>query len=167
MVEGIEKYQFLQGKGYGDVLTLSNTQCIIYLQNFGEGVGFSFAAVADPETKFSLGSYLDAFVAGGKIGLCPKLPKGLDFEQKFIHDLQGFNTVLTSEALAAPLSGDFTWSPKYLAFTSELEMLGRELNNLLDINEDEYMPIWRRKRDGDLTWMDDVRRILAEKESKS
>ncbi len=168
MVEGIEKYKFLQGKGYGDVLNLSNSHCIIELQNFGEGVGFAFAAISDPETKFSLGEYLNAFVEGGRQKYWPKPPQGMDFQQKFINDLLAFNLVLTSETLAAPLAGDFSWVPKLAAFNEEFSRLSKELTRLEIVDEHpESDAIWNKKSDGDLTWMDDVRRILAEQESKS
>ncbi len=167
MLEGIEKYHFLQGRRNGDVVTLSNPHCIIYLQNFGEGIGFKFAAIGDPETKFSLSKYLDAFVDGGKQGNCPEPPQELDLEQQFVYVLKGFNSVLISDKLAAPLDGDFSWVPKQKAFNEEYERLDLKLDDLLEIDESEYFPIWVKKDDGDPTWMDDVRRILAEQESKS
>ena len=168
MVESIEKCHFLQGKGHGDVLTRTNSHCIIYLQNFGEGVGFAFAAIADPETEFSLSEYLDAFVEGGRQKYWPKPPQGMDNEQKFINDLLAFNLVLTSETLAMPLSGDFSWIPKLTAYNEEYSRLGQELTRLEVIDEHpECDDIWRKNLNGDLTWMDDVRRILVEQESKS
>lgn len=168
MVEGIEKYQFIQGKGSGDVLTLTNAYCIIELKNFGEGVGFAFAAISDPETKFSLGEFLNAFVEGGRQKYWPKPPQGMDLEQKFINDLLAFNLVLTSEILALPLGGDFSWSPKLASFKEEFSRLSQALTRLEIIDEHpESDAIWKKKSDGDLTWMDDVRRILAEQEAQS
>ncbi|MBK9451004.1 MAG: hypothetical protein IPN95_16675 [Bacteroidetes bacterium] len=168
MVESIDKYHFLQGKGHGDILTLTNSHCIIYLQNFGEGVGFSFAAISDPETEFSLSEYLDAFVQGGRQKYWPKPPQDIDLEQKLIDDMLAFNLVLTSEVLALPLAGDFSWSSKLTAYNEEYSRLGQELTRLEVIDEHpECDAIWRKNLNGDLTWMDDVRRILAEQESKS
>lgn len=168
MVEGIEKYNFVLGKGYGDIVTLTNSHCIIELQNFGEGVGFAFGAISDPETKVSLGEFLNAFVEGGRKKYWPESPQGIELEQKFIDDMLAFNLVLTSEILAAPLSGDFSWIPKLAAYNEEYSRLSQELSRLEIIDEHpESDAIWSKKLNGDLTWMDDVRRILAEQDSQS
>lgn len=167
MREGIEKYQFIQGKGFGDVLTLSNANCIIYIQNFGEGLGFSFAASGDPETQFSLSRYLDAFVEGGRGKYWPEPPQALEFEQQFIHSLKCFNVILTSEVLSPPLGGDFSWVSRLKAFEDEYRRLANELNDLVILEHSEGNALFEKRMNGDLTWMDDVRRILAEQESES
>lgn len=167
MREGIEKYQFLQGKGFGDVLTLSNPHCIIYIQNFGEGLGFSFAASADPDTKFSLSMYLNAFVKGGRGKYWPEPSQALEFEQQFIHSLECFNVILTSAILSSPLSGDFSWVSRLKAFEDEYEMLADNLNDLVYLEHPEGNALFEKRMCGDLTWMDEVRRILAEQESQS
>jgi hypothetical protein len=91
----------------------------------------------------------------------------MDIQQMFTNDILAFNLVVTSEILALPLGGDFSWVPKLKAFNEEYERLDLELDNLLEINEAEYDPIWIKKRNGDPTWMDDVKRILAEQEPES
>lgn len=165
MLEGIEKYHFLQGRRNGDVVTLTNPHCIIYLQNFGEGIGFKFAAIADPETKFSLSKYLDAFVDGGRQKYCPEPPQGLDLEKQFVLVLQGYNAVLTSKALAVPLSGDFTWVPNLISFNVEYEMLEGHLFDLIDLEHPDGLALRKKWSIGDLTWMQDVKRILSEQGS--
>lgn len=167
MAESIEKHHFLQGKGYGDVLTLSNPHCIIYLQNFGEGIGFKFAAIGDPEIKFSLSKYLDAFVEGGRQKYWPEPPQALEIEKQFIHTLQCFNVVLKSEILAAPLGGDFSWASRLKEFDDEYQRLANELNDLVYLEHPEGIALFEKRSNGDLTWMNDVTRILAEQESKS
>jgi len=167
MAESIERYQFHQEKGFGDILTLSNPKCIIYLQNFGEGVGFSFASKELPDVKHHLTEYLDALMEGGYYRYCPKAPEGLGREESFVRMLRGYNGALMADALAAPLGGDFSWVEKLVAFNEECERLVGELHNLLDLENPEGDAIWEKRSNGDLTWMDDVRRILAEQESQS
>jgi hypothetical protein len=168
MAESIEKYHFDQEKGYGDVLLLSNPHCIIFLQNFGEGVGFSFSSKELPDVKHHLTEYLDAMMEGGYYRYCPKAPEGLGMEESFVRMLRGYNGALMADALAAPLGGDFSWVEKLVAYNEERARLGQELTRLEVIDEHpESDAIWHKKLNGDLTWMDDVRRILAEQESKS
>lgn len=168
MASSIQKFGLVEGDAPGGLMTLSNANCIIFLENVENNyVGFDFASKAIPEVKFDLGFYLDAEVEGGSRKHCPHSPREWKDEAKFIYFLKAFDTLLMAGVLDAPLAGDFSWEPSFRGFVAEFKRLDSILTGFSRVKHPESRSI-RQKRDlFDLTWMDDVRRILSEQESKS
>ncbi len=166
--EAIQELGLSQGSGPGGAVTLYNENCILRITSNGPGVTFSLANATDPSQSYDLGDYLDAMVEGGYFRYFPMQPQGTDGLILHQESFKGFNNVLTSGVLSAPLKGDFAWIAEVVAMEEEDTRLSDELTRLEEIDEHpESEAIWDKKLAGDPTWMDDVKRILAEQESKS
>lgn len=168
LADAISHHNLQEGHAGGGIFTLSSTHCIIYLENVESNfVGFDFASSQLPEVKYDLGFYLDSMVAGGSATHCPKPPREWNDEDKFVHYLKAFNSIILNGNLDMPLRGDFAWRNKYDAFVADYKHLASVLTNLSRGNLNGVMSMLQKRNAFDLTWMDDVRRILAEQESKS
>jgi hypothetical protein len=163
----IENLHLTEGKLNGGGMTLSNNHCHIFLYNQEDTVGFDFAAQNTPLRKFDLRTFLDAIIEGGSANHFPAWPRNMAREDKFRGCLDAFKKLLETGAMKAPLSGDFSWQSKYDEFAAEENRLVLALAKLPRSMVAETIPIYRKQLASDLTWMDDVRRILAEQESKS
>jgi hypothetical protein len=167
MGECIQKYALVEGNAPGGVMTLGNAHCIIYLENIdSDYVRFDFASALAPEVQYSLTDFLDVAVEGGTFKHRPKPADDWDGEAQFKHYVT-YNALIVAGAMDAPLSGDFSWAPKVAAFLAEEERLNDQYQDLDEAEHPEAYSIWQKRKNYDLTWMDDVRRIVAEQESKS
>jgi hypothetical protein len=168
MGECIQKYALVEGDGPGGVMTLSNAHCIISLEDIDENyVRFDFASTLAPDVQYSLPDFLDVAVEGGTFKHRPKPSDDWDSEAQFKHYVVTYNTLLLAGAMDAPLSGDFSWAPRVAEYLAEEKELGSRLLEIRKSQHPESSVIWRKRSNYDLTWMDDVRRILAEQESQS
>lgn len=163
----IENFQLIEGKLDGGGVTLSNQHCQIYLYNQDDTVGFDFAPLDATPRKFDLRTFLDAIIEGGTAKHFPAWPRSTPREDKFRGCLDAFQTLVEAGAMDAPLAGDFSWISKYDEFAAEESRLIQALAKLPRSMGSETIPIYRKQLASDLSWMDDVRRILAEQESKS
>ena len=158
----IENFQLIEGKLDGGGVTLSNQYCRIFLYNQEDTVGFDFASMDATTRKFDLRTFLDAIIEGGAAKHFPVWPRNTPQEDKFRGCLDAFQKLVEAGAMNAPLSGDFSWILRYDEFASEEQRLDKVLATLPMSRDSETIPIYRKQLASDLTWMDDVRRILAE-----
>jgi hypothetical protein len=164
MRPSIQAFGLVAGAAPDGLMTLSNAHCIIYLDRVGsEYVGFTFASQGSPETRFGLGLYLDAVVDGGAAVHCPFPEKELEVEAKFVHYLTSFDGLIVAGALDAPLLGDFGWAGNYRRFVDKYQRLATELSYLSAMEHPEAVALLRKRLAFDLSWMEDVRRILLGK----
>jgi hypothetical protein len=162
MRPSIQAFGLVAGAAPDGLMTLSNAHCIIYLElatNYY--VGFSFASQSTPETRFSLGFYLDALVEGGCAKACPLPKRKWEVEAKFVHFLKSYDGLIIAGSLDAPLLGNFGWESNYRYFVEEYQRLASELSYLSASNHPEAISLLRKRMVFDLSWMDDVRRIVA------
>lgn len=161
----IDTFHLIEGKLGGERTTLSNQLCTIYLSNLEDVVGFDFAPIDSPERKFDLRTFLNAIIAGGAARHFPAWPRNMPKEEKFRACLDAFAELVNAGAMDAPLSGDFSWSTKYDEFEAEHDRLENILAAFPMSKDSETIPIYQKRMAFDLTWMDDVKRFLAEQGS--
>lgn len=162
MRSSMQAFGLVAGDAPDGLLTLSNAHCIIYLEIAKVYcVGFTFASQRAPEARFNLGFYLDALVEGGSAKCCPPPQKKWEVEAKFVHFLKAYDGLILAGSLNAPLLGDFGWEADYNCFVDEYQRLASELSNLSASDHPEAMPLLRKRMAFDLSWMEDVRRIVA------
>ena len=151
--------------GGGFVASLSNDHCVIELENVdNDYVRFEFHRPGEKEPRWELADYLDCRFAaqGGAFKLRPEPSEDLSNQEKFEWYLQRFDEVLVLGYLDAPLSGDYSWEGQYREAQEEYKRLSVELSRLSDAGLDPEGSIWRKRRKGDLTWMDEVRGLLEQ-----
>jgi hypothetical protein len=166
MAQAIAKAGLTVTSKGGDMVWLQNDDCQIQLQNIdNDYVRFEFCSPSKPEELWEFADYLDCQFEGRGMQLRPLPPRDFDAESKFVFMLEKYNELLLGGYFDIPLSGDFTWAPKYLAHQAEYRRLGIERGKLGRQGHPEAEAILDKKLAGDPTWMDDVRRILAEQGS--
>jgi hypothetical protein len=166
--DSMKRYGLVAASGPNGTTTLSNAHCIIYLENIDNNyVRFDFASVAKPETQFSLPDYLNAVVEGGAAKHRPKPSRQLPEEEQFRHYLKSYATILEAGLLEAPLAGDFSWEPSFRAFRAEYERVQSLLVDLVEAKHPEAQSLLKKMYDYDISWMDDVERIIEKQSPKS
>lgn len=151
----------------GDMAWLQNGHCTIQLQNIdNDYVRFEFCDPQRPDELWEFADYLDCMYEGRGRILRPLPPRDIDREAQFIFMLEKYNELMLGGYFDLPLAGDFSWAPQYAAFQEEYKRLASARFALEEAGHPEAEAIWDKKHDGDPTWMDDVRRILAEQEPK-
>jgi hypothetical protein len=130
-------------------------------------VRFEFWSPTNEGAVFEFSDYLDCAYSMRSSELRPLPPKDIPSEEKFVQMLKTYDKLLCEGYFQAPLSGDFSWAPSYQAMLEEVEHLSLVRYRLQKAGHPEAKAILHKKLNGDGTWMDDVRRILAEQESKS
>jgi hypothetical protein len=162
----IDKFDLrVEPKG-GDLTWLLNNDCLIQLQNIdNDYVRFEFCSPSKPEELWEFAEYLDCQFEGRGMQLRPLPPRNYDAEAKFIFMLEKYNELLLEGYFDIPLSGDFTWGPRYLALQLETRRLSIARGRLERQGHPEADSILVKELAGDLTWMQDVKRILAEQGS--
>lgn len=167
LADVVAKYGLKYGKAFGGVTTLSNAHCILYLDEVETSVMVSFAMATAPDKKFGVLDFLILMVPDGGRKYPLHVSYSIVGEERVKLEIGLFRDVLASGVLDAVLGGDESWIPSF-------EELGKEYDRLKSLTYSppftehlERPQIRRKQREFDLTWMDDVRRILAEQESQS
>jgi hypothetical protein len=156
----------LHGKPGGDAL-LVNGRCTIRFGNVdNDFVSFQFWNPANEVEIYSFANYLDCAYDHRGLELSPNMPRDIPAEEQFVGCLKNYDRLLCEGYFDAPLSGDFSWVPAYHAMLAEEERLSIARLDLEDAGHPEAEAILKKEIAGDPTWMDDVRRILAEQEPK-
>ena len=167
LAKEIDKYGLSFGTAYGGITTLYNGNCTLLLVDVEGAVVLQFSVAGDEDTRYNPFTYLNALVPGGAsqhpLIAFEKAPG----EERIKIELDRIRQVLSSGAFDPVLHGEKEWISAYLSFEAEYERLDtlRYLPPLL--GHPEEVAIRKKKGSYDLTWMDDVRRILAEQESQS
>lgn len=167
LADAVQKLAFSVTRKGGDFALLQNGHCIIHLQNIdNDYVRFEFASSLVPDKLWEFADYLDCVTNGKAWTLRPLPPDDLGPEGKFVFMLQKYNELMIGGYFDAPSSGDFSWIPDLIAREELFKSLSSKLFALRQGGHPEAKAINFKKLDGDPTWMDDVRRILAEQEAK-
>jgi hypothetical protein len=162
MEPSIEKFGLTLVREGGDVAWLHNAHCTIRLENVdNDYVRFEFSRVDAPEECWEFADFLDCMYEGRGMELRPLPPKDFESEAKFVFMLEKYNALILEGYFDAPLAGDFSWIPKYIAAQAEYKRLASARYDLEESGHPEAVAILHKKIKGDPSWMDDVRRILG------
>ena len=168
MADAIAKHGLVLGKGNGGLATLSNAHVVAEFENIDNNyVRFNFFQPAQPEIKFEFAEFLDACFDERSKELRPLPPKEWENERQLNFMLDNYNSLILEGYFSKPISGDYSWLQKYLDLKEENDRLSKARANLRRANHPEAKAIFAKRMDGDPTWKDDVKRILAEQNSKS
>ncbi|MFN8394214.1 MAG: hypothetical protein U0176_06005 [Bacteroidia bacterium] len=165
LAEVVAKHELVYGSAYGGITTLSNAHCILYLNEVETSVTINFALASAPEKKYGVLDFLMAMVPDGARKYPLHVSDTVIGEDRVKQELGLIRDVLASGVMDCVLKGDQSWIPMLEEFNAEYDRL---YYILLDPPLDEHpeKPIIRRKQaEYDLSWMDDVKRLLAEAES--
>lgn len=166
LADVVAKYGLKYGTGYGGVTTLSNPHCILFLNEVETTVSFSFAIAVTPEKRYSVLDYLMVIVPDGVRRFPLRAPTSVEGEERVVQEIKLIRDVLSSGVMDRLLQGDQSWVVRIEEFNAEYERLENQSYDLSREGHPEAATIRQKRRALDLTWMDDVRRILAGQESK-
>lgn len=151
----------------GEVAWLTNGKCTIRLSNIdNDYVRFEFWNPADETQVFMFSRYLNCLFDYRGLELSPNMPRTLPAEEQFVGYLVNYDRLLCEGYFQRPLDGDFSWVEAYHGMLAEETRLKLALGKIDDEGHPEADAIWRKKVSGNPAWMQDVRRILAEKGPK-
>ncbi len=167
LADMVAKHELQYGTANGGVTTLNNAYCILYFNVVETSVGVKFAFSNAPEKQYGVLDFLLAIVPDGGRKYPLHVPDSVTGENRVKQEIGLIRDVLASGVMDAVLQGDKSWIPTFEMFSAEYDRLhDLSLGELLEDHPEEDR-IWLKQKAFDLTWMDDVRRILAEQESKS
>jgi hypothetical protein len=151
----------------GEVAWLKRAGCTVRLTNIdNDYVRFEFWSPTNEAQVFEFLDYLNCVYELRGRELRPLPPKELNPEEKFEAMLKTYDKLLCEGYFDVPLAGDFGWVPSYHAMLSEMKKLSLVRLDLEDAGHPEAEAILLKEIRSDYSWMDDVRRILAEQEAK-
>lgn len=163
MAASIAKFGLILDGNPGEMAIVKSPGCTIRLANIDNVyVRFEFWNPANPEEVFTLHNYLNCAYNHRGLELSPNMPRDLPEEEQFTGCLRNYDRLLCEGYFDAPLSGDHSWVPRYHAMLQEITELSIARLDLQMAGHPEAISILDKELDGDPSWMDDVRRILAE-----
>jgi len=165
--KAIARYCLNFGTMPGGVTTLGNKHCTLLLSDVEGSVVFKFSVESEPGITFSPFTFLRAIAVGGVAAHPLNAPDSLEGEERIKAELCLINEMIESRVFDRPLSGDTEWIVRYREFEAEFGRLNSARFFPPIKGHPDENSIYEKKCKDDLTWMDDVRRILAEQESKS
>jgi hypothetical protein len=166
MAPAIEKFGLTLVRRGGDVAWLQNVHCTIRLENVdNDYVRFEFHRADNLEEIWEFADFLDCMYEWRGMQLRPLPPDDFDNEGKFVFMLEKYNELIVAGYFDAPLVGDFSWGAKYKEAQAEYKRLSTERFRLEEKGHPEAKAIQKKRLNGDPTWMDDVKRILAAQET--
>jgi hypothetical protein len=167
LAEVIARYGLDFGTMHGGVTTLGNQHCTLLLSDVEGSVVFKFSIEGATGTTYSPFTFLRAVVAGGVAAHPLNAPDSVQGEERIKAELHLINKMIESGVFDVVLNGNKDWIPKYQQFEREYGRLNSARFFPPIKGHPEENSIYEKKNNDDLTWMDDVKRILAEQESKS
>lgn len=165
--DAIARFGLKFGTAYGGVTTLGNEHCTLLISDVEGSLSIKFSMAISPEITYSPFTYLNALVPGGAVKYPLIASDCAPGEEKIKLELGMIGSAISSGAFDPVLIGERDWIPQYMSFEAEYERLDNLRFHPPIKGHPEETSIRKKVRNDDLTWMDDVRRILAELESQS
>lgn len=143
----------------GDITTLRNQNCVIFLENGERGyIDFRFSEPRENAERFLLSHYLESEREGLGQQLVPIPDSNLSDEERIDHYMDCYLEVLQHH-FNRPLMGDFSWKDHLHALRMENDQLLSLLTNYRSAKVPGADAIGKMRFVGDLRWKDELRKL--------
>ena len=162
MAESIATKDLRLKDGKGDAYNLENAHVEFAFTNIENNYVRLWISSKSGEAK-DLGIVYALYCLGAKEILTELmvLDESWSNEKKVIHYLKCYNKAIIEGFFDAAIAGDFAWKADYDELELEAKRLQRLYYKLSDQKHPEASAIWKKRSKGDMTWMDDVKRLTA------